>query len=119
MAAADLYEPPPPSYQAAQTTNNNFAETNMYVSPAPAPYAGVYQRQPTGLPRAEFIPQYSEMASTDMTQSNLNGYSPQVAYQSNGLGGQMYVPQINGDQDYKMPPSYEQSQNDFQQKKTA
>jgi hypothetical protein len=25
MAAANLYEPPPPSYQAAQATNNHFA----------------------------------------------------------------------------------------------
>lgn len=53
----------------------------MYVSPAQAPYDGVYQRQPTGLPQAEF--------------------TPQVAYQSNG----------------QMPPSYEQSQNEFQPKK--
>ena len=65
----------------------------MFVSPAQAPYAGVYQRQPTGLPQAEF--------------------TPQMAYQSNGLGGQMYVPQMNG----QMPPSYEQSQNEFQPKK--
>ena len=28
----------------------------MYVSSAQAPYDGVYQRQPTGLPQAEFIP---------------------------------------------------------------
>jgi len=79
MAAANLYEPPPPSYQAP---NNYFAETNMFVSPAQAPYEGVYQRQPTGLPRAEFIPQNPEMPSTNV-----------------------------------MPPSYEQSQNEFQQKK--
>jgi len=25
IAAANLYEPPPPSYQAAQATNNHFA----------------------------------------------------------------------------------------------
>jgi hypothetical protein len=25
MAAANLYEPPPPSYQAAQASNNHFA----------------------------------------------------------------------------------------------
>lgn len=63
----------------------------MFVSPAPAPYAGVYQRQPTGLPRAEFVPQQSEMPFTDVTQS------PQLAYQNNGHGGQMYIPQINGE----------------------
>jgi len=102
MAAANLYEPPPPSYQAAQATNNHFAgkfqkkiqiscgkilcrwiiETTMYVSPAQAPYEGVYQRQPAGLPKAEFIPQYS----------------PQPAYQNNGFDGQIYVPQMNEQQ---------------------
>ena len=63
----------------------------MFVSPAPAPYAGVYQRQPTGLPRAEFVPQCSEMPFTDVT------HSPQLAYQNNGCGGQMYIPQVNGE----------------------
>ncbi|CAF1371362.1 unnamed protein product [Adineta steineri] len=125
MVAANLYEPPPPSYQAAQNTPNNFAETNMYVSPAQAPYQGVYQRQPTGLPKAEFIPQYPEMPSANVNNSNghppmLNGYQqpmqypPQQAYQNNNFGGQMYIPQMNGQQ---MPPSYEQSQNAIQQKK--
>jgi hypothetical protein len=72
----------------------------MYVSPAQAPYAGVYQRQSTGLPRAEFIPQYPEMSSGP----SANGcqppmeYPPQMAYQNNGFGGQMYVPQMNGQQ---------------------
>ncbi|CAF0765253.1 unnamed protein product [Adineta ricciae] len=113
MATADLYEPPPPSYQSAQNTHNNFADTNMFVSPAMAPYAGVYQRQPTGLPRAEFVPQYSEMPFTDVT------HSPQLAYQNNGCGGQMYIPQVNGEKNYPMPPSYEQSQNGFQEKKSA
>ncbi|CAF1575042.1 unnamed protein product [Adineta ricciae] len=103
MAAENLYEPPPPSYQAAQSSNNHFAETTMYVSPAQAPYEGVYQRQPTGLPRAEFIPQYPEVPSAPVQ------YPPQPAYQNNAYGGQMYVPQ--------MPPSYEQSQSNMEQKK--
>lgn len=30
MAAANLYEPPPPSYQAAQASNNHFAGNNLY-----------------------------------------------------------------------------------------
>lgn len=51
----------------------------MYVSQAQAPYAGVYQRQPTGLPRAEFIPQYADMS---------NGYQPQTGVQNNGFYGQ-------------------------------
>lgn len=106
MAAENLYEPPPPSYQAAQASNNHFAETQMFVSPAQAPYEGVYQRQPTGLPRAEYVPQYPEMPSAPMQ------YPPQPAYQTNTNGGQMYIPQNN-----QMPPSYEQSQSDFQQKK--
>ena len=65
----------------------------MYVSPAQAPYAGVYQRQATGLPQAEFIPQY-----------------PEMAYQANGTNGHMYVPQKGSQQEYGLPPSYEQSQ---------
>jgi len=72
----------------------------MFVSPAQAPYAGVYQRQPTGLPRAEFIPQYPEMPSgpsTNGCQPSMQ-YPPQMAYQNNGFGGQMYVPQMNGQQ---------------------
>ncbi|CAF0756797.1 unnamed protein product [Adineta steineri] len=131
MAAANLYEPPPPSYQAAQTSNNNFAETNMYVSPAQAPYEGVYQRQPTGLPKAEFIPQYPEMPSAppaSMNNSNMypqipNGYQapaqypPQSAFVNNNYGHQMYVPQTNPQQYPPMPPSYEQSQDALQQKK--
>ena len=54
----------------------------MFVSSAQAPFDGVYQRQPTGLPRPEFIPQYP----------------PQAAYQNNAFGGQIYVPQMNGQQ---------------------
>jgi hypothetical protein len=87
-------------------------ETNMYVSPAQAPYEGVYQRQPTGLPRAEFIPQYPVMPSAppvEVNHSNMypqvpNGYQapvqypPQPAYQNNNYGGQMYVPQMNQQQ---------------------
>ena len=69
----------------------------MYISPAQAPYAGVYQRQPTGLPRAEFIPQYPEMPSTNGHQAPMQ-YPPQPAYQNNNFGGQMYVPQMNGQQ---------------------
>jgi len=133
MAAANLYEPPPPSYQAAQATNNHFAETNMYVSPAQAPYEGVYQRQPTGLPRAEFVPQYPVMPSApplETNHSNMypqvpNGYQapmqypPQPAYQNNNYGGEMYIPQMNQQQQpvTQMPPSYEQSQQDIHQKK--
>lgn len=123
MAAANLYEPPPPSYQAAQASNNHYADTNMYVSPAQAPYEGVYQRQPTGLPRAEFIPQYSEMPSAPPAPSSnpyLNSqpqYPPQSAYQ-NSYGGPMYVPQMNPyQQNSTMPPSYEQSQYSEQSKK--
>jgi len=123
MAAANLYEPPPPSYQTAQTTNNNFAETTMHVSPAQAPYEGVYQRQPTGLPKAEFIPQYPEMPSTNVNNSGINPpisngyqapmqYPSQSACQNNGFGGQM-----NEQQNYQMPPSYEQSQTEIQHKK--
>jgi hypothetical protein len=82
----------------------------MYVSPAQAPYEGVYQRQPTGLPRAEYIPQYPEVPSappSEVNNSNIypqmpNGYQqppmqypPQSAYQNNNYGGQMYVPQTN------------------------
>jgi hypothetical protein len=70
----------------------------MFVSPAQAPYAGVYQRQPTGLPRAEFIPQHPEMPSGPSTNVNNSAYPPQSAYQNNGFGGQMYVPQMNGQQ---------------------
>jgi hypothetical protein len=73
----------------------------MYVSPAQAPYEGVYQRQPTGLPKAEFIPQYPEIPSAPPSQIP-NGYQappmqypPQSAYQNNNYGGQMYVPQMN------------------------
>ncbi|CAF3994860.1 unnamed protein product [Rotaria sp. Silwood2] len=131
MAAANLYEPPPPSYQAAQASNNHFAETTMYVSPAQAPYEGVYQRQPTGLPRAEFVPQYPDIPSapqSEVNNSNMypqmpNGYQapmqypPQSAYQNNNYGGQMYVPQMNQQSHPQMPPSYEQSQHDLQQKK--
>lgn len=133
MAAANLYEPPPPSYQAAQSSNNHFAETTMYVSPAQAPYEGVYQRQPTGLPKAEFIPQYPEMPSAPASAPNQNPYMnpqmsngyaapmqypPQSAYQNNNYGGQMYVPQMNQQQqNVQMPPSYEKSQEDVQQKK--
>lgn len=102
MAAADLYEPPPPSYQVAQGFNNNFAGTNMYVSPAQAPYVGVYQRQSTGLPQPEFIPQY-----------------PETAYQANGANGHMYVPQKGLQQDHELPPSYEQSQVNQPNKKQA
>ncbi len=69
----------------------------MYISPAQAPYAGVYQRQPTGLPRAEFIPQYPEMPSTNGYQAPMQ-YPPQPAYQNNNFGGQMYVPHMNGQQ---------------------
>ncbi|CAF3357226.1 unnamed protein product [Rotaria sp. Silwood1] len=123
IAAANLYEPPPPSYQAAQTMNNHFAETTMYVSQAQAPYEGVYQRQSTGLPAAEFIPQYPDISSvnvnnptmypsmTDGYQSSMQ-YQSQMAYQNNGCDGQ-----TNEKQNYQMPPSYEQSQNQLQQKK--
>ncbi|CAF2316645.1 unnamed protein product [Rotaria sp. Silwood2] len=119
MAAANLYEPPPPSYQAAQATNNHFAETTMYVSQAQAPYEGVYQRQPKGLPPAEFIPQYPDISSVNVNNSTMypsmaDGYQSQTAYQDNGFGGQM-----SEKQNYQMPPSYEQSQNQFQQKKHA
>lgn len=110
MVADNLYEPPPPSYQAAQATNNHFAETTMFVSPAQAPYAGVYQRQPTGIPRAEFIPEYPVMASNPSSNGHQAPmqFPPEVAYQNNGFGGQ---------QNYQMPPSYEQSQNELQSKK--
>ncbi len=88
-------------------------ETKMYVSPAQAPYDGVYQRQPTGLPRAEYIPQYPDVPSAppaevnhpNMYPSMPNGYQqppmqypPQPAYQNNNYGGQMYVPQTNQQQ---------------------
>ena len=99
------------------------SETKMFVSPAQAPYEGVYQRQPTGLPKAEYVPQYPEIPSAPPAEFNQpnpyapmpNGYQPvmqyppQPAYQNNAYGGSMYVPQ--------MPPSYEQSQQDVQQKK--
>jgi len=96
------------SFSLQNTSKNVFVrlETQMFVSPAQAPYEGVYQRQPTGLPRAEYVPQYPEMPSAPMQ------YPPQPAYQTNTNGGQMYIPQNN-----QMPPSYEQSQSDFQQKK--
>lgn len=77
----------------------------MYVSSAQAPYEGVYQRQPTGLPKAEFIPQYPEMPSAPPAQPNNPylpnaypapmQYPPQSAYQDSSNGGQMYVPQMN------------------------
>jgi hypothetical protein len=66
----------------------------MFISPAQAPYAGVYQRQPTGLPQAEFIPQYPAMPATNGYQAPMQ-YPPQTAYQNNG---QMYIPQMNGQQ---------------------
>ena len=72
----------------------------MYVSPAQAPYAGVYERQPTGLPKAEYIPQY-----------------PQMAFQANGINGPMYVPQNESKHDQMLPPSYEQSQQNYPSKK--
>ncbi|CAF0912502.1 unnamed protein product [Rotaria sordida] len=117
MAAANLYEPPPPSYQTAQATNNHFADTTMYISQAQAPYEGVYQRQPTGLPAPEFIPQYPDISSTNVNNSTMypsmtNEYQSQPVYQNNHFSGQM-----NEQQNYQMPPSYEQSQNQFQQKK--
>lgn len=126
MAAADLYEPPPPSYQTVQTSPNYFAETYMFVSPAPAPYDGVYQRQPTGLPNAEFVPQYSPAPSAPQASSDnpylrqqgpATQYPPQTAYQ-NTHSDSMYVPPMNPySQNNQMPPSYEQSQQDLQQKK--
>ncbi|CAF3325700.1 unnamed protein product [Rotaria socialis] len=104
IAAANLYEPPPPpSYESAQSMNNHFAETTMYVSQSQAPYEGVYQRQSTGLPKAEFTPQYPSMS---------NGYQTHSDYQNNGFGRQ-----INEKQNYQMPPSYEQAQYEFQEKK--
>lgn len=62
----------------------------MFVSPAQAPYAGVYQRQPTGIPRAEFIPEYPVMASNPSSNGHQAPmqYPPEVAYQNNGFGGQ-------------------------------
>jgi hypothetical protein len=84
-------------------------DTSMYVSSAQAPYEGVYQRQPTGLPKAEFTPQYTPMPSAPSAQQEnpylnpqaSNGYQapmqypPQSAYQNNNHGGPMYVPQMN------------------------
>ena len=82
----------------------------MFVSPAQAPYEGVYQRQPTGLPRAEFIPQYPAMPTASappagnpyLNSETMNGgyqsptqYPPQTAYQNANYGGSMYVPQTN------------------------
>lgn len=61
-----------------ETLCPSIVDTNMFVSSAQAPFDGVYQRQQTGLPRPEFI--------------------PQAAYQNNAFGGQMYVPQMNGQQ---------------------
>lgn len=80
----------------------------MFVSHAQAPYDGVYQRQPTGLPKPEFIPQYTNFSSEDVKHSAKNGstsnayqtgmqHSPQLAYQ-NGCNGQIYVPEMNGKQ---------------------
>ncbi|CAF1655290.1 unnamed protein product [Rotaria magnacalcarata] len=105
ITAANLYEPPPPSYESARSMNNHFAETTMYVSQSHAPYEGVYQRQPTGLPKAEFTPQYPTMSDV---------YQTHFAYQNNGFGGQ-----INEKQNYQMPPSYEQALYEFQEKKHA
>lgn len=84
----------------------------MFVSPAQAPYEGVYQRQPTGLPKAEYVPQYPEVPSAPPAEFNQpnpyapmpNGYQPamqyppQPAYQNNVYGGSMYVPQTNNQQ---------------------
>ena len=74
----------------------------MFVSPAQAPYEGVYQRQPTGLPRAEYIPQYPEVPSAPPAPNGYQPppmqYPPQPAYQNNNYGGQMYVPQMNQQQ---------------------
>lgn len=69
----------------------------MFVSSAQAPYAGVYERQPTGIPRAEFIPQNPVFPSNGYQPATLQ-YPPQAAYQNNNLGGQIYVPQMNGQQ---------------------
>ena len=80
----------------------------MFISSAQAPYEGVYQRQSTGLPRPEFIPQYPHMPSANPYDPSAVTNGSQTAYQNNAFGGPMYVP---------MPPSYEQSQNEFQQKK--
>lgn len=78
-------------------------ETYMFVSPAPAPYDGVYQRQPTGLPNAEFVPQYSPAPSAPQASSDnpylrqqgpATQYPPQTAYQ-NTHSDSMYVPPMN------------------------
>ncbi|CAF1433423.1 unnamed protein product, partial [Didymodactylos carnosus] len=58
ISVANLYEPPPPSYERA-AVNNNFADTNMFVSPSQAPYPGLYERNQQFKP-PEFIPQYPE-----------------------------------------------------------
>lgn len=82
------------------------SETKMYVSPAQAPYEGVYQRQPTGLPKPEYVPSAppAEFNQPGMYPPMPNGYQPamqyppQPAYQNNAFGGSMYVPQMNQQQ---------------------
>lgn len=63
----------------------------MFVSTAPAPYDGVYQRRPTGLPKPEFIPAYP--ASQNSGQHS-NEFQAETAYQMNGT---MFIPQKNGE----------------------
>jgi len=67
VAAANLYEQPPPNYQTASRSappvNNSFAGTNMYVRDGQAgraPFPGVYEVDPNFKSNhpAQYIPQY-------------------------------------------------------------
>jgi hypothetical protein len=57
----------------------------MFISLAPAPYQGVYQRQVTGLPQAEFIPQ----------DVNRSSYEHRVTCQTSESNEQMSFTQHN------------------------
>ena len=64
-------------------TTMSIAETAMFVSPAQAPYDGLYQRQRTGLPQAEFVPQAPQIPSEPSTNLNHRQYDqPQVCCRS-------------------------------------
>ena len=72
----------------------------MFISPAAAPYEGVYQRQPNGIPPPQYIPGYTgETSPWNGSIPNGNhgsgAYPVQPAYHSNGSSNTMFVPQNN------------------------
>ena len=72
----------------------------MFISPAAAPYDGVYQRQPNGMPPPQYTPGYPNQTSTwngSMPTGNQGSgaYPVQPVYHSNGSSNTMFVPQTH------------------------